>query len=420
MTRRRVVFTGLGVISPVGRDVDTTWGAVLAGKSGVGPITLFDPSDLKTQFAAEVKEFDAEALFGAREARRMDRFSQFSLAAAQQAIEDCGLTLEQEDLSRIGVVLGSGIGGLGAMLDSAEKMFEIGSKGVSPHMVPMMLPDTAPAKIAIAMGLRGPNMSIATACASGNNAIGESAEMIRRGAADVMLSGGAEAGITRLTVAGFNNMGAISRRNDDPQAACRPFDADRDGFIIGEGSAILVLESEEHALARGAHIYGEIIGYGASADAYHITAPEENGLGAIQAMEIALADAGLTPQDIDYINAHGTSTRLNDVSETRAIKAVFGEHAYQVPVSSTKSMTGHLLGAAGAIEALFCTKVVETGCLPPTINHHTPDPECDLDYVPNQARRLDGVRAALSNSFGFGGHNACLVIGRYENGNQTS
>ncbi len=420
MTRRRVVFTGLGVISPVGHDVNTTWEAVLAGKSGIGPITLFDPSDLKTQFAAEVKEFDAEALFGAREARRMDRFSQFSLTAAQQAVEDSGLNLEQEDLSRIGVVMGSGIGGIGAMLDSAEKMFEIGSKGVSPHMVPMMLPDTSPAKIAIAMGLRGPNMSIATACASGNNAIGESAEMIRRGAADVMLSGGGEAGINRLTVAGFNNMGAISRRNDDPQAACRPFDTDRDGFVIGEGSAVLVLESEEHALARGARIYGEVLGYGTSADAYHITAPDENGLGAIQAMKAALANAGLTPQDIDYINAHGTSTQLNDVSETKAIKAVFGEHAYQVPVSSTKSMTGHLLGAAGAIEALFCTKVVETGTLPPTINHHTPDPECDLDYVPNQARQLDSVRAALSNSFGFGGHNACLVIGRYDNGNQTS
>lgn len=420
MTRQRVVFTGLGVISPVGHDVNTTWEAVLAGKSGIGPITLFDPSDLKTQFAAEVKEFDAEALFGAREARRMDRFSQFSLAAAQQAVEDSGLNLEQEDLSRIGVVMGSGIGGIGAMLDSAEKMFEIGSKGVSPHMVPMMLPDTSPAKIAIAMGLRGPNMSIATACASGNNAIGESAEMIRRGAADVMLSGGGEAGINRLTVAGFNNMGAISRRNDDPQAACRPFDTDRDGFVIGEGSAVLVLESEEHALARGAHIYGEVLGYGTSADAYHITAPDESGLGAVQAMKAALADARLTPQDIDYINAHGTSTRLNDVSETKAIKAIFGEHAYQVPISSTKSMTGHLLGAAGAIEAMFCTKAIETGTLPPTINHHTPDPECDLDYVPNQARQLDSVRAALSNSFGFGGHNACLVIGRYDNGNQTS
>jgi 3-oxoacyl-[acyl-carrier-protein] synthase II len=287
-------------------------------------------------------------------------------------------------------------------------------------MVPMMLPDTSPAKIAIAMGLRGPNMSIATACASGNNAIGESAEMIRRGAADMMLSGGAEAGINRLTVAGFNNMGAISRRNDNPQTACRPFDTDRDGFVIGEGSAVLVLESEEHALARGAHIYGEVLGYGTSADAYHITAPDENGLGAVQAMKAALADAGLAPQDIDYINAHGTSTRLNDISETKAIKAIFGEHAYQVPISSTKSMTGHLLGAAGAIEALFCTKVIETGSLPPTINHHTPDPECDLDYVPNQARQLDGVRAALSNSFGFGGHNACLVIGQYNNGNQTS
>lgn len=419
MSRTRVVITGLGVICPVGNDVQSTWDALLRGESGMGPITHFDSHELKTHFAGEVKDFDPKALFGPRESRRMDRFTQFAMAAAMQAVEDAGIDVKSEEAARIGVVTGSGIGGVMTMLEEAEKMVRQGAQWVSPHLVPMMLPDTAPGKIAIEMGFRGPNMSIATACASGNNAIGEAAEMIRRGAADVMLSGGAEAGIAKLAMAGFSNMGALSTRNDAPKQASRPFDRTRDGFVAGEGSGMLVLESEEHALARGARIYGEILGYGASADAYHITAPLENGEGAVIAMKTALEDAGLSPRQISYLNAHGTSTQLNDRAETMAIKEVFGEAAYDVPISSTKSMTGHLLGAAGAIEAVFCVKAIVTGEIPPTINYEHPDPECDLNYTPNTARSLD-VSVAMSNSFGFGGHNACLVIGRYTNGGKEA
>lgn len=415
--KTRVVITGLGIICPVGNDVSTTWDALLKGKSGVGPITLFDASDLKTRFAAEVKGFDPNAEFGAREARRMDRFTQFALHAARQAVADSGLDLAGLDSARVGCVMGSGIGGVMTLLEEMEKMVHQGPKWVSPHLVPMMLPDTAPGKIAIEMGLRGPNMSIATACASGNNAIGEATEVIRRGAADVMLTGGAEAGIAKLAMAGFSNMGALSERNDDPARASRPFDRDRDGFVAGEGSGVLVLESEEHALQRGARIYGEVLGYGASADAYHITAPLENGEGAVLAMRAAVADAGVQPRDIAYLNAHGTSTQLNDRAETLAIKQVLGEHAYDVAISSTKSMTGHLLGAAGAIEAVFCVKAIETGMIPPTINSENPDPDCDLNYTPNAPRKLD-VPIAMSNSFGFGGHNACLIMGRFSNGSR--
>jgi len=406
------------MVCPVGHTVSAAWEALLRGESGVGPITQFDASDMKTRFAAEVKDFDAKALFGARETRRMDRFTHFAMAAALEAVQDAGLDLSKIDRRRAGAVLGSGIGGIGTMLEEAEKMFREGVQWVSPHLVPMMLPDTAPGKIAIELGLRGPNMSIATACASGNNAIGEATEMIRRGVADVMFSGGAEAGIAKLAMAGFANMGALSERNDDPQRASRPFDRERDGFVAGEGAGVLILESEEHALARGARIHAEILGYGASADAYHITAPLENGEGAILAMTMALRDAGLAPTDIAYLNAHGTSTPLNDRAETIAIKQVFGEYAYKLAISSTKSMTGHLLGAAGAIEAVFCVKAIETGCIPPTINYEYPDPECDLDYTPNTARRAT-VPIAMSNSFGFGGHNACLVIGRYGNGKRA-
>ncbi len=415
MTRTRVVITGLGIVCPVGNDMNSTWAALLRGESGVGPITLFDSSDLKTRFAAEVKNFDPKALFGAREARRMDRFTQLAMSAAQQAVADSGLDLAAEEQQRVGCVMGSGIGGVTTLLDEMEKLVREGPQWVSPHLVPMMLPDTAPGKIAIEMGLRGPNMSIATACASGTNAIGEAAAMIRRGAADVMLTGGAEAGISKLPMAGFSNMGALSERNDNPQRASRPFDRDRDGFVAGEGVAVLVLETEKHAQRRGARIYGEILGYGASADAYHITAPLESGEGAIIAMQTALEDADISPKQVAYLNAHGTSTQLNDRSETLAIKQVFGEHAYDLAISSTKSMTGHLLGAAGAIEAVFCVKAIETGTIPPTINYENPDPNCDLDYTPNTARQLD-VPIAMSNSFGFGGHNACLVIGRYSNG----
>jgi 3-oxoacyl-[acyl-carrier-protein] synthase II len=418
MGDRRVVITGLGIICPLGNDLVTTWEGLLKGKNGVGPITRFDASALKSQFAAEVKDFDPTALFGAREARRMDRGTQFALAATREAVEDSGLDLAAVNRDRIGVVLGSGIGGLESLLDQAYRAYEKGEEWVSPHMVPMMLPDSSPAKIAIEMGLRGPNMNIATACASGNNAIGESAAMIRRGAADAMVTGGAEAGIVKLAIAGFANMGALSQRNHDPLHASRPFDKDRDGFVAGEGAGILVLESEEHALSRGARIHAELLGYAATADAYHVTAPPEDGSGAVAAMRLAMEDAGVPPKSIDYLNAHGTSTPLNDKAETQAIKKVFGEAAYDLPISSTKGMTGHLFGAAGAIEAIFSVKTIQTGWIPPTINYELPDPECDLDYVPNEARQQE-VSLVLSNSFGFGGHNACLVLGRYGNGRTT-
>lgn len=412
MGQRRVVITGLGAVTPVGNSAKETWESLVDGRSGISTITRFDAGDLKTRIAGEVKNFDPVKLFGAREARRIDRFTQFAWAAAQEALADSGLSITPENAPRIGSIIGSGIGGVGTLIEEAYKAAEKGEQWVSPHMVPMILPDTAPGKIAIELGARGPNMSIATACASSTNAIGEAAAAIQRGAADVIITGGAEAGILKLVIAGFSNMGALSQRNDDPERASRPFDRNRDGFVAGEGATVLIIESEEHAKARGARIYAELLGYGASADAYHITAPLENGEGAIIAMEQALATAGLKPSDVDYLNAHGTSTDLNDRSETRAVKHVFGEAAYEVPISSTKSMTGHLMGAAGALEALACVMAIQTNCVPPTINYETPDPELDLDYVPNEARSLD-VRIAMSNSFGFGGHNASIVIGRY-------
>ncbi len=409
---RRVVITGLGAFTPVGNDVKTMWQALVAGHSGVGPITLFDPAPFETRFAAEVKGFDPAALFGRKDARRMDRFTQFAVAAAGQALADAQLPITPETAPRIACIFGSGIGGISTILAETQVMRDKGVDRVSPFLVPMMLPDTAPGQIAIQYGLKGPNMAIVTACASSANAIGEATETIRRGAADAALTGGAEAGIVPLAVAGFNVMTAVSRRNDAPQKASRPFDATRDGFVIGEGGAALVLENLDHAQARGARIYAEVLGYGASADAYHITAPQETGEGAALAMRTALAQAGLAPQDIGYLNAHGTSTPLNDKSETAAIKLVFGSAAYKVPISSTKSMTGHLLGAAGALEAIICVKALQEGILPPTINYETPDPECDLDYIPNAARHVS-IRAAMSNSFGFGGHNACLIFGNY-------
>jgi len=413
MGHRRVVITGLGAVTPVGNSAEATWQSLVSGQSGVSGVTRFDASDLRPRIAAEVKDFDPVALFGAREAHRMDRFTQFALAAALEALDDSGLTINESNAARVGAIIGSGIGGVGTLIEEAYKAVEKGEQWTSPHMVPMILPDTAPGKIAIELGARGPNMSIATACASSTNAIGEAAATIQRGAADVIITGGAEAGILKLVIAGFSNMGALSQRNDEPERASRPFDRDRDGFVAGEGATILILESEEHARARGARIYAEVLGYGASADAYHITAPLENGEGAIIAMKQALATAGIQPSDVDYLNAHGTSTDLNDRSETRAIKHVFGEAAYDLPISSTKSMTGHLMGAAGALEALACVMAIQTNCIPPTINYENPDPELDLDYVPNEARSVD-VRIAMSNSFGFGGHNASLVIGRYD------
>jgi 3-oxoacyl-[acyl-carrier-protein] synthase II len=411
----RAVITGLGLVTPLGNDVPTTWDGLVAGRSGVGPITHFDASDYSARIAAEVKGFDPAALFGHRDARRMDRFTQFAVAAAGQALDDSGLSLTASNAHRIGAIIGSGIGGIISVLEQAEVLRTRGPRRVSPFLIPMMLPDTAPGQVAITYGLKGPNFAVISACATGANAIGEAAEVIRRGAADAMLAGGAEAGIVPLAFAGFTVMQAVSTRNDEPERASRPFDATRDGFVMGEGGGVVVLESETHARARGARIYAEIVGYGATADAYHITAPEETGEGAARAMQVALDQAGLAPEQIDYLNAHGTSTVLNDKGETAAIKAVFGDCAYQLPVSSTKSMTGHLLGGAGAVEAVFCALALNEGVLPPTINYEHPDPECDLDYVPNEARRV-AVDVAMSNSFGFGGHNACLILKRM-NGN---
>jgi 3-oxoacyl-[acyl-carrier-protein] synthase II len=408
----RVVITGMGCVSPLGNSVPATWETAIAGKSGVGPITLFDAKDFETRFAAEVKGFDPTALFGRKDARRMDRYTQFAVAATQEALADAGLKITDENRERIGVYIGTGIGGIGTLLTEVEVFREKGPRRVSPFLVPMMLPDTAGGQVAILFGMRGPNLGINAACATGSNTIGEAAEVIRRGAADVMIAGGAEAAILPVAVAGFGVMGATSTRNDAPEKASRPFDKDRDGFVVGEGGAVLVLESEEHAQARGAHIYGEVLGYGITNDAYHISAPLENGAGAVTCMRLALKQAQLKPDDIDYLNAHGTSTPLNDKSETAAVKTVFGEKAYDLAISSTKSMTGHLLGAAGALEAIFCVKALLHAILPPTINYETPDPECDLDYVPNQARKKP-VRRVMSNSFGFGGHNACLVLGQY-------
>lgn len=410
---RRVVITGMGAITPVGNDVTCTWESLKAGRSGIARITHFDPSDLATQFAGEVKDFDPAERFGPKEARRMDRVTQFAMEACAQAIGNSGLLENGIDRERVGVVIGTGIGGVGTLLEQYEVLKSRGPRRVSPFLIPMMLPDTPAAQVAIEYGLRGPNMAVITACATGTNAIGEAFEMVVRGAADAMLAGGSEAGILPIAIAGFNVMGALSTRNDDPARACRPFDANRDGFVIGEGAVVLVVESLEHARARGATIHAEIVGYGTSVDANHMAAPLETGDGARLAMQNALDRAELASEAVNYLNAHGTSTRLNDVAETRAVKTVLGERAYDVAVSSTKSMTGHLLGGAGALEALICVKVLEDGIIPPTINYETPDPDCDLDYVPNEARQAN-VQVAMSNSFGFGGHNACVIVRRYE------
>ncbi len=409
--RKRIVITGLGCLSPLGNDVASSWKAAVAGISGATRITRFDPTGYKNQIACEVKGFDGTALFGHREARHMDRFTQFAVAAAQQAVADAGLRITDENRLRIGAVVGSGIGGSGTMYNQIGVLYEKGPDRVSPFMVPMMLVDSAGGLIAINLKIQGPNFAVVTACATSTNAIGEAAEVIRRGQADVMLAGGSEASVVPAAVAGLGAMTALSTRNNDPQHASRPFDKERDGFVIGEGSAILVLESLEHAQARGAHIYGEVLGYGSTNDAFHISAPSENGRGALDCMRMALNDAGLGIDQIDYINAHGTSTPLNDKSETAAIKTLFGEKAYDVPISSTKSMTGHLMGAGGALEAIFCLLAMRDNMIPPTINYEFPDPLCDLDYVPNQARPKE-LNIVMSNSFGFGGHNATIVLGK--------
>ncbi|HEY2980670.1 MAG TPA: beta-ketoacyl-ACP synthase II [Anaerolineales bacterium] len=411
--RKRVAITGLGCISPVGNNVSETWEALLAGISGAAPITHFDTTNHKTKIAAEVKAYDAAALFGVREARKMDRFTQFASLSTLEALAQAGFTIDDSNRDRVGILIGTGIGGITTLLEQVEVMRERGPERVSPFLIPMMISDSAAGMIAIRVGARGPNMALATACASGTNALGEAAAMIRRGSADVMIAGGSEAAIVPVAMAGMNVMGALSTRNDSPETASRPFDKDRDGFLMGEGAGILILESFEHAQARGATILCEFAGYGTSDDAHHISAPAENGAGAAISMQLALADAGLNVEDIGYINAHGTSTQLNDKSETAAIKTVFGEQAYNVPISSTKSMTGHLLGASGSLEGVVCAKVLENNVIPATINYHTPDPECDLDYVPNQPRavRLEHV---MSNSFGFGGHNATLILSRFQ------
>ncbi len=411
--RKRVVVTGLGCVSPVGNTVEETWQALLAGKSGAASITHFDASQHKTKFAAEVKGFDGVALFGTRDARKMDRFTQFAIAATNEALDQAGLRIDPSNRDRIGVLIGTGIGGISTMLEQAEVMRERGPDRISPFLIPMMISDSAAGMVAIRLGVRGPNMALATACASGSNAIGEAGEIIRRGSADVMIAGASEASIVALAMGGMNVMGALSTRNEDPQTASRPFDKHRDGFLMGEGAGIVILESLESAQARGVEILCELTGYGTSDDAYHVSAPAENGAGAALSMQYALDDAGLEPEDIGYVNAHGTSTTLNDKSETAAIKTVFGEQAYSVPISSTKSMTGHLLGASGAVEAVVCTKIFQENIIPATINYETPDPECDLDYVPNQPRTA-APDHIMSNSFGFGGHNATLILSRFK------
>jgi len=411
--RKRVVVTGLGCVSPVGNTVEETWQALLAGKSGAADITHFDVSQHKTRFAAEVKGFDGIALFGVREARKMDRFTQFAMAATLEALEQANYSIDESNRDRVGVLIGSGIGGITTLLEQVEVMRERGPDRISPFLIPMMISDSAAGMIAIRLGARGPNMALATACATGSNAIGEASEMIRRGTVDAMITGASEASIVALAMGGMNVMGALSTRNDDPERASRPFDKDRDGFLMGEGAGILLLESLENAQARGAKILCEVNGYGTSDDAYHVSAPAENGAGAALSMQYALEDAGLAPTDIEYINAHGTSTMLNDKSETAAIKTVFGEQAYKIPISSTKSMTGHLLGASGAVEAIVCAKVFQNNILPGTINYESPDPECDLDYVPNKTRQATPDHA-MSNSFGFGGHNATLILSRFK------
>jgi 3-oxoacyl-[acyl-carrier-protein] synthase II len=409
--RKRVVITGLGCVSPVGNDVPTVWSNIIAGVSGIDYISRYETDEYKIKIAGEVKGFSGEALFGSREARRMDRFTQLALASSLQAIESARLEINEANRDRIGVIIGTAIGGMETLFENMQTFIHKGPSRVSPFMVPMMLPDTAAGMVAIHLGVRGPNMAVVTACATGTNAVGEAAESIRRGQADVILAGGAEAAVIPLAISALGVMTALSSRND-PLHTSRPFDRDRDGFVIGEGAAVLVLESLEYALARGATILAEVSGYGSTNDAYHITAPTENGDGAALCMQNALANAGFETHQIDYINAHGTSTMLNDKSETNAIKFVFGELAYQIPISSTKSMTGHLLGASGAVEALICVKVLEEQILPPTINYEYPDPDCDLDYVPNTARRAD-VTHIMSNSFGFGGHNATIIISQY-------
>ncbi len=406
---RRVVVTGVGVVSALGTGIEKNWSALMAGKSGIDRITRFDASDLPTQIAGEVKDFNPEDFIDKKEVKKMDTFIHYALAAAEIAMGDSGLQVTEENAERVGVVVGAGLGGLPAIEKYHEVLVNSGYKKVTPFFIPMLIINLAPGHISIRFGAKGPNLSTVTACATGTHSIGDAYHIIKRGDADAMIAGGAESTITPLGIAGFNVMKALSTRNDDPTAASRPFDKGRDGFVMAEGAGIVVLEEYEAAKKRGAKIYAEVVGYGATGDAHHITAPGPDGEGAARCMKMALKGAGMNPEEVDYINAHGTSTHFNDLYETMAIKNIFGDHAKRLMVSSTKSMTGHTLGAAGGIEAVYSLLAMDRGAVPPTINYQDPDPECDLDYVPNQARQAE-VRVALSNSLGFGGTNGTLIF----------
>jgi 3-oxoacyl-[acyl-carrier-protein] synthase II len=411
---RRVVITGIGLITPIGIGVKETWSALCAGKSGVGEITRFDVSNYQTRIAAEVKDFHAEDFLSKKEAKRTERFIAYAVGAARMAIEDAGLVINGSNSDRVGVITGCGLGGLSILEDTCLKLNSQGPRRVSPFFIPMMIGNMAPGMISIQFGARGPNASLATACAAGAHAVGDSYKLILRGEADAMITGGVESVVNPTCIAGFNSMKALSTRNEEPEKASRPFDRDRDGFVVGEGSGILIIEALDHALERGAKIYAELTGYGMSGDGFHMTAPPPDGEGAARCMTAALEDFGLPTDKIDYINAHGTSTPLNDLSETRAIKSVFKDHAYNLAISATKSMTGHLLGGAGGIETVFTALAISDGHLPPTINHDHSGDECDLDYVPNVVRKVR-IEHAMTNSFGFGGTNASLILSRYHN-----
>ncbi|MCE9559771.1 MAG: beta-ketoacyl-ACP synthase II [Armatimonadetes bacterium] len=405
----RVVVTGIGAITPLGTGIEKTWPRLLAGENAIDNITIMDVSDYATRFAGEVRDFNAEDWLDKKDARRIDRFISYGVAASRMALDDSGFPLNEDTAEWVGALVGSGVGGHNVLAEQARRLFEGGPSKVSPFFVPYIIPDMASGMISITLGLKGPSTCIVTACATGTDAIGDAYHIVKRGDAIAMLAGGTEAAINELGMAGFCSARAMSTRNDDPTHASRPFDNDRDGFVMGEGSGVLMLEDYDHAIARGAKIYGEVVGYGFTSDAHHITAPHPEGEGAVRAMKNSLKRAGITVEQIDYINAHGTSTGLNDKGETAAIKKVFGEQAYKVPISSTKSMIGHTLGATGALEAIFCLLAMRDSIIPPTINYEFPDPDCDLDYVPNVARKAE-INYTLSNSFGFGGHNATLVL----------
>ena len=408
----RVVVTGIGLVTPIGLDRKSTWDSLIEGKSGIDYISLFDAEGYESRIAGEVNEFDATAALGRKEAKRLDRFAQFACVAALEALEHANLNMEREDADRVGVLIGSGVGGIITITDQHKILLQKGPKRVTPFLIPMMLGDMASGQVSMMIGAKGPNFSTVSACATGADSIGEALEMIRRGRADVVIAGGTEAAVCEIGVAGFNSCMALSTRNEDPQGASRPFDSGRDGFVLGEGAGLIVLESLKHAEQRGANILAELSGYGASSDAHHVTQPHPEGEGAARAMKWAIEDAGIAPDKVDYINAHGTSTPLNDKYETIAMKRMYGDHAYKLAISSTKSMTGHLLGAAGGIEAAFTVLAIKDGVVPPTININDPDPDCDLNYVPNNAIKQT-VNVAMSNSLGFGGHNASLVFKRF-------